>query len=115
MTEYSAQFLLEIAESANPPYCLDGGIFEEKEFLARDSWKVIIFYDGGDLDYIDHFVSPTGEKIDFWKWPEDSLDREVLMHWRAVGDMAILLSDLPNIERRLRETLAQPPAESGGD
>ena len=59
-----------------------------------DNWKVIIFHDCGELDYIDHFVSPDGEIIDFWDWPveEDfyNSDKNLLMCWRGNGDLARL-------------------------
>lgn len=54
----------------------------EVAFPCRDGWKVIVFYDVGELDYIDSFVSPTGEEIDFWLWPE-SEDKQRVMNWRG--------------------------------
>lgn len=89
--------LLEIAESANPPdmqpddsddWCGD------VEFAAKDGWKVVFFYDCGELDYIDHFITPNGEKLEVWadggyqgdQWPP-------VMNWRGVGDLARLQAD----------------------
>lgn len=91
---YDVWKLLEIAESTNAPeeqpsdsdnWCAD------VSFDAKDGWKVIIFYDCGDLDYISHFISPTGEVIDFWEWPE-SEERELLTAWRGIGDLERLRS-----------------------
>jgi hypothetical protein len=48
---------------------------------VRDGWWVVVFYDCGELDYIDHFVAPDGSVVDFWEWP-DSDDRQRLIAWR---------------------------------
>lgn len=50
------------------------------EFEISDGWKVVVFYDCGGFDYVDSFVSPEGETIDFWYWPESS-DRQKLIDW----------------------------------
>ena len=82
--------LLEIAESVNPPneqpegsdnWCTDA------EFVAENGWKVFIFYDCGELDYIAHFITPDGEEIDFWEWAEEHPWKSFLINWRGVGDL----------------------------
>jgi hypothetical protein len=82
--------LLELAESVNPPdeqpndssdWCGD------KEFVTDKGWKVIIFYDCGELDYISHFITPDGEELDFWEWDEHHPWRANLINWREVGDL----------------------------
>jgi len=87
--KYNVWKLLEIAESANVPdtqlndspnWCTD------VIFKARDGWKVVIFYDCGELDYISSFINPNGIIIDFWDWPE-SKDKSILMAWRGNGDL----------------------------
>ena len=83
ITAPNATALIEIAESANAPYELDAGTFEHREFLARDGWRVVIFYDDGDLDYIEHFIAPDGTIVDFWKWPDDLPGRDMLVGWRG--------------------------------
>lgn len=89
--------LLDVARSANPPDYVENGVHENREFPARDGWRVVIFYDGGDLDYIDSFISPAGEVIDFWNWPEGP-GRNLLMAWRGVDDTERLIA-LFNNER----------------
>lgn len=91
---YDVDMLLDIADSTNAPdenrewYC-------EEMFDAKDGWKVSIFYDCGELDYIDHFMAPDGEVINFWEWPDTYLPngdydhdhrhpRNRLMAWRGV-------------------------------
>lgn len=92
MEKFDCWYLLEIAESANPPDNWDDHIWTEKEFDAKDGWKVSFFYDGDELDYIDHFVTPDGKKIDFWDWPEETPGRQNLINWRGVGDLERLRS-----------------------
>lgn len=86
--------LLEIAESTNalktiPPDSKDW--CSDVAFPAKDGWTVVLFYDCGELDYIDHFISPSGEKISFWDWP-DSEEKNILMGWTCVGDLERLLN-----------------------
>lgn len=83
--------LLEITESLAPPDLVDPGTFEDREFVSPDGWRVTIFYDGGELDYISHFTTPKGEMINFWKWPEETPGRDLLMNWRKVGDRKRLM------------------------
>lgn len=82
--------LMQIAESANPPeYCdVDAG---DVELPASDGWRVVFFYDGGELDCISRFITPDGRTIDYFKWP-NRYDRmlRALMNWRSVGDFARL-------------------------
>jgi hypothetical protein len=92
--KYDQFFLLEIAESANPPENQPGDSEDwcgDVEMLARDGWKVTFFYDCGELDYIDHFISPDGELIDVW--PDTPFQGEEwlpTMNWRSMGDLARL-------------------------
>lgn len=82
--------LLEIAESVNAPEDKNLNAFEwsgDKEFNAEGGWKVIIFYDVGELDYIDHFKAPDGEEIQFWDWPKEHPWRSYLMNWCGAGDL----------------------------
>lgn len=79
---YSADFLLDIANTADCPRINREHDFGDQPFPAKDGWTVVIFYDAGDLDYIAHFLTPDGEEIDFWKWPE-SEDRDRLIAWRG--------------------------------
>lgn len=49
-------------------------MWTDVDFDLPDGWKMTVFYDGGDVDYIDHFVAPDGTVIDFWEWPDESID-----------------------------------------
>jgi hypothetical protein len=44
---------------------LNLGCFSDVVFLVGD-WKIVIFFDGGDFDYIDSVISPEGRKIEDW-------------------------------------------------
>ena len=89
--------LLEMAESVNAPETQpsDGPNWcTEVEFEGKHGWKVSIFYDCGDIDYIDHFVAPDGHIINFWNWPGDGVNpadpdfndaKNVLVNWRGNG------------------------------
>ncbi len=80
---YTAKFLLGIANSAHIPNDLGEVAYDDiKQFTVGAGWIVTVFYDGAELAYIDHFTSPAGEVIDFWKWP-DSEDRDKLINWRG--------------------------------
>ncbi len=79
------EFLLSLADEINPPAKIDDAAFGNREFICSNGWRVTFFYDGGDLDYIDHFASPDGRVIDFWDWPDDLPERDVLINWRPAG------------------------------
>lgn len=91
MTDYRglewAEKLLSMADAANVP--LDNpSCYSHQEFALADEWKMTIFYDVGELDYIDHFVAPDGEIVDFWDWPDlttkwNDPDKGMLMGWRG--------------------------------
>lgn len=97
LDKYDQWKLLEIAESANPP---DYKAYEygDIEMAAKDGWKVVFFYDCGELDYIEAFVMPDGTRLNVWgtaylgeQWPP-------VMSWRGVGDMERLRAFLtPNV------------------
>jgi len=82
--------LVEIAESMNPPNEMfedDGNpAWKDVVFDRLDGWKIVINYDGGEVDYISHFVDPEGNVIDFWEW-EESENKRMLMCWRGVGSL----------------------------
>lgn len=82
MKNYSAEFLLGLLEGVEIPDDSSVDDVWEKEFDCRDGWRVVVFYDVGELDYIEYFVTPDGEKINFWDWPESN-DRSELMNWRG--------------------------------
>lgn len=79
--EYTEGFLREIADSANAPDSATddtgGGAFGVVEYCARDGWKVGIFYDAGELDYLDYFVTPNGFRI-------EAFDQHILRNWRQM-------------------------------
>lgn len=84
--------LLEMAHAVNMPDSLDPGIFEHLTFDCEGGWKVVIFYDDGDLDYIDQFITPKGEPIDFWEWSNDVPGRDILIAWQGREDTERLLA-----------------------
>lgn len=89
LDKWGQVFLMEIAESAAPPDSQPSDSDDwcgEVTLPAKDGWKVCVFYDCGDLDYIDHFVTPDGVKLKVFgvgykggHWPP-------VMLWRGVSD-----------------------------
>jgi hypothetical protein len=71
--EYSADFLLGLVDRANIPREVNG--LETSKKFEVEGWHIGVFYDCGELDYIEYFITPEGEKVDFWKWP-DILDED---------------------------------------
>jgi hypothetical protein len=95
--------LIGIVHAVAPPDDIGPGEFENRPFRTSDGWTVVIFYDCGELDYIDHFVSPEGEVIALWG---DELDARIddagperifatLQNWRGCADTERLLTSLP--------------------
>lgn len=84
MTEqYTADFLLGLLERVEIPASHSESA--DVTIDCRDGWKVVIFYDCGDLDYIDSFISPDGERIEWW-WDAETLfsgDGSRLRNWRG--------------------------------
>lgn len=91
--KYDVDMLLDIADSTNAPD-ENGEWYCEQMLDARDGWRVSIFYDCGELDYIDHFIAPDGEVISPWDWPaqacgpddeyDETLPSNRMMAWRGV-------------------------------
>lgn len=79
---YTADFLLGLLENVPIPEQDPSSECSDTVFECPNGWKVVIFYDCGELDYIDHFVNPAGQKVDIWKWPE-SEDQQRLINWRG--------------------------------
>ena len=74
--------LVAIAESAHIPIKEpDNELWTTELFDAQDGWKVKVFYDGGEFDYIEEFFNAEGHLVDFWDWPDCS-ERQALMNWR---------------------------------
>lgn len=81
MKHYTADFLLDLIIPGSIPLS-HGGDCCDVSFHGRDGWMVNVFYDVGELDYINHFTDPQGREINFWDWP-DSPDRQRLICWRG--------------------------------
>ena len=78
LAEYTTEFLIEIAENAKIPRTFDT-LFPWQSYSSTDGWLVVVFFDAGDLDYIDHFIAPDGTKINVWgadEPPEDPALRD---------------------------------------
>lgn len=90
--------LLMVAHQADAPEDIGTGEFDVREFTVEGGWTVAIYYDCGDLDYIDYFISPSGERLDLWGEELDSrLDdgavgrSATLQCWRGKADTDRLL------------------------
>ena len=44
-------------------------------------WQVMVGYQHGEFQHLEHFVNPKGEVVDPWAWP-DCHDRTRLLAWR---------------------------------
>lgn len=84
--KYNVWFLMEIAESTKAPEHDEKYFHEDVTFDAKGGWKCIMFYDGDELDYIDSFITPEGEIVNFWDW-EESAEKDLLTCWRSIGDL----------------------------
>ena len=53
---------------------------------AQEGWQVGFFYDFGELDLIDHFIAPDGERLEVW--PRGYLSEQLppVMCWRGMDD-----------------------------
>ncbi len=110
--------ILESQAYRDPPN--DGSSF--RTINGNDCWKMVLFYDCGELDYIEHFVGPSGNVIDFWSWPDND-DRTMFVNWN--GDIAHVrevdlpgkseavdtLSELAGLRDELRQTKIRHAAE----
>lgn len=94
--------LLAAAHETDAPEDIGSGEFEVREFKVASGWTVAIYYDCGELDYIDYFVSPSGERLGIWA---EELDPRIddgsegqsatLQCWRGLADTDRLLACLP--------------------
>jgi hypothetical protein len=78
----TADFLLGLLKGIHIPENIEPGEFRDVEIQVQDGWKVDVFYDCGELDFINHFISPDGTQVDFWDWPESD-DKSRLINWRG--------------------------------
>ena len=93
-----AFMLLDIVEKLKPPESIKNA--QQGDItLTTGEWTVSFFYDCGEMDYIDHFITPNGQKLDVWgcKTIKDETWQKIIQDWRGVGDL-----------ERLRETYKQP-------
>ena len=100
--------LLEIAESINAPD-KDEEIFTgNRTFDAKNGWKVVVFYDCPEIDYIDSFVDPFGQVYNVWDtcfglFGLSAEDISLLQSWNKCGDIA-----------RLRNLVDESPRKEWG-
>lgn len=101
LDSWGQEQLMQIADSANPP---DAQPADSENWCgdvvmpARDGWQVCFFYDCGGLDYIDHFITPNGEKLDVWPSNYQSEQLPPVMNWRGRSDTERLTNLLHNAE-----------------
>jgi hypothetical protein len=78
--------LLRIAASATTSATRHPG--RNPEYAAADGWRVAFCGQPGAGGQIDHLVSPDGEVVSPWDWPEypdgePNPDRQLLIEWRS--------------------------------
>jgi len=83
---YDQWELLEIAESTCAPK-QNNAWYGDVEILAKDGWRVVFYYDCGELDYIDCFIMPDGTILDVWPNGYESEQSPPVMAWRGEGDI----------------------------
>lgn len=86
--------LVEIANSANPPDD-NPDWYGEVTLPARGGWQVCFFYDCGELDYIDHFITPAGLPLSVWVDGYSSEQWPPVMNWRGTRDTERFRALLP--------------------
>jgi len=60
--------LLELVAAADIPEFMENGDSGDVEFQINEAgWKVVIFYDCGDWDYISEFIDIYGNRYDPWE------------------------------------------------
>lgn len=82
--------LLDIVESTGAPEYQDADT--HLTMTARDGWSVTFFYHVGELDYIDHLITPGNLIIDPWDWPMGAPGGNYLRCWGSVGCRARLMA-----------------------
>ncbi len=116
LDKYGQFYLLEVAESANPPLYppADGGAWLTLD--AKDGWKVCFFYDCDDLDYIEHFIKPNGDVLE--AWPDDYVSEipAPVMAWCGPGDLERMLNTPSNaaVQGRCEATSSGEAATCNG-
>ena len=99
-----ARKLLQMVHDCNPPEYQDGDWVFDVTLNANDGWKINLFYDCGELDYIDSFVYPDEKVIDVWE--PMTIERftfeadaghpfNPLLCWRGCSDTQRLLDLMP--------------------
>ena len=108
LDKWGQAVLLEIAHSAGPPDTQPGDSPNwcgEVTLAGRDGWRVCFFYDCGELDYIDHFVTPDGERLDVWPDDYQSEQGAPVMNWRGTSDTERFVAMLHNAMYRAKPAL----------
>lgn len=97
--------LIRIAHAANPVENQGDNWVFDVVLPSTDGWHVGFFYDCGELDYIDHFVSPEGDRIEVWEgdprfeFPDapNEFPFHPLRCWRGCNDTERLLEALEKL------------------
>ena len=81
--------ILKVIEGAKIPRLPPDINLMDFVFDSIDGWKVAVFYDGGEFDYVEHVITPDGAIFDFWDecyWQNgcDNEYRKNLINWRGV-------------------------------
>ncbi|RVL87662.1 hypothetical protein CN140_01655 [Sinorhizobium meliloti] len=82
MSRYSDEFLLDIVNSCDCPD-FDPELSGDQLFAARDGWRVEVFYKGGEPDYLNNIISPTGRHVGSWD-DNGTESRQRLLSWAGI-------------------------------
>ena len=90
-------FLLDLANRAGIPQIEPEGdhlerdkcnilfpVTAKREYVdgvEEEVWKVAVFYDGGEFDYIESFITPEGKEIDWFDFPWHSEEYRAFGGW----------------------------------
>lgn len=77
------EFLVSLVEGVVPDVWPDQLIVSEMSL--RDGWRVGVRWDYDRFGSLDYFMTPTGDTIDFYRWPDEDKDRRMIVEWRPVG------------------------------
>jgi hypothetical protein len=78
-SKYSADFLIDIANSAEIPM-RNTNPWQWWPYPAKDGWIVSVYFDADEFDHIGYFVTPCGGLVDFWDW-EDGPEKARMASW----------------------------------
>lgn len=84
-----------VVEAVSPGAANPRDRFGDVEFIA-DGWSIVIFFDCGDLDYVDRATSPEGRTVQFEAmWGSQSEPITFGLGWDELAALDMQLAKAP--------------------